>query len=245
MRPLRHSASFPSLPTTSALALPPSPSPLNAPSQPSSPSHLHPPPSHRPSHTSLLFHPSPLPSPHPSPPSSTPAPSPHYTFPSHPLTPPPHFLRIESSLYRCAAFSAVHFPFVSALRLKAVVLVSPEPPPSALLHHLHSSHIAVHHLHPQHHHTPHAPAHHHPAPLTPSLIKAALEYMLRAQHQPLLLLSAGRCSPELCLLVGCLRRVQGWCYSFGGGGVRAGGEGGRGGGCGCGSGVVGRGAAGG
>ena len=214
MRPLRHSHSFPTLPSSASLTVTPPPNPNNAPSQPPSPSHLNHPPSHR---SSLVPHPSPLPSPHPIPPPSSSTPfSPLYVFPPQPLTPPPHFLRVESSLYRCSVFGSAHFPFLSSLRLKSVLAVSPDPLPSSLLHLLHTAHIPIHHLH----HPPHSP--HHPPPhpssslqpsLTPPLLKTALEYILHAAHHPLLLLSTSRCSPELCVLVGCLRRVQGWCVS--------------------------------
>ena len=226
MHPLRHSASLPSLPSTGSFLGPGPPlPPSNAtPSQPSSPAYPRPSPTtHHAQHHSIsstlstLFPPPRLSS--PPPPSS----SALYSFPSSLIAPPPFFSRVEPSLYRCASFAPFHYPFLLALRLSAVVAVSPEPIPSSVLHFFHQQRIHVHflhHPHSSHHSHGHAPPHtapSHPpsAPglLTPSAVKSALEYVLHGAHHPLLLLSSARCSPDLCLLVGCLRRLQGWCYA--------------------------------
>ena len=198
MHPLRHSASFPSLPWTGgSLPLPPSPFPA-PPSQPSSPSgqSARLPPVAAAPRPSLTSQASPVPSPRAS---AAAASSPLYVLPAVPLCPPPLFSRVEASLYRCAFFSASSAAFVASLRLRAALVVGGEALPAAVAQCLHAARVHVHALHA-------------PEP-TPSLLKAALEYALHAEHQPLLLLSSPGALHKVALLVGCLRRLQGWCYA--------------------------------
>jgi protein tyrosine/serine phosphatase len=118
--------------------------------------------------------------------------------------PPEAFGIVAPGIYRSSALHPSHFSFLKSLKLKTVVVLSPEAPSRTITHFLNDNQIKLLHL-------GHVPVLHHPTPwsLSEELIKDALELILDSALSPLLITCTSG-AHETGVLVGCLRKLQGW-----------------------------------
>lgn len=118
-------------------------------------------------------------------------------------TPPDQYGLVESQVYRSAFLTPASFDFINLLNLRTVVNLSQEVPVRAVLSFFQENNITLENVGLQ---VWTSMAF---APITQELIKEALQYVLDESRHPLLLMSSSG-THQVGVLVGCLRRQQGW-----------------------------------
>lgn len=122
-------------------------------------------------------------------------------------TPPEAFGLVAPGIYRSNALHPSHFSFLQSLHLKAVLVLSPEAPSRTITQFLHDQQIDLVHLGHSSGHA--ATSYASPWSLSEELIKDSLELLLDGSKSPLLILCTSGMH-ETGVLVGCLRKLQGW-----------------------------------
>lgn len=117
--------------------------------------------------------------------------------------PPDQYGQVESQVYRSAFLTPASFDFINLLNLRTVVNLSQEVPERAVLSFFQENNITLENVGLQ---VWTSMAF---APITQELIKEALQYVLDESRHPLLLISSSG-THQVGVLVGCLRRQQGW-----------------------------------
>ncbi|KAI9205644.1 tyrosine phosphatase family-domain-containing protein [Polychytrium aggregatum] len=123
------------------------------------------------------------------------------------ITPPDFYGIVEKGIYRSNILHPTNFSFLKTLSLKTVIVLSPEPPTRALSTLFDEAGIKVIHLGVQ-------------AwkptlgwrPVSEELIKEGLEIILDVSYHPALIMCTSGLH-ETGILVGCLRKLQGWNFN--------------------------------
>ncbi|CAG8483404.1 35099_t:CDS:2 [Racocetra persica] len=123
------------------------------------------------------------------------------------LTPPEQFGNVEKGLYRSDMLSPPHLPFIKNLKLKTILLLSPEVPTRSVSNFLEENNIKLVHLgikvwKP----TPGW------QPVSEELIKDGLEMVLDAENYPILVMCTSGIH-ETGTFIGCLRKLQNWNFT--------------------------------
>lgn len=118
--------------------------------------------------------------------------------------PPPAFGIVEPNVFRSASFSEANFSFITTLNLKSVVHLSSEMLVRDVRNFMDQQSITLKHLglttwQPDRTWNP----------VNDDLVKLALEFILNADHHPVLV-SCTSGIQETGAVVGCLRRLQQW-----------------------------------
>ncbi|CAG8585919.1 6468_t:CDS:2 [Cetraspora pellucida] len=123
------------------------------------------------------------------------------------LTPPEQFGNVEKGLYRSDMLSPPHLPFIKSLKLKTILLLSPEVPARSVSNFLEENNIKLVHLgikvwKP----TPGW------QPVSEELIKDGLEMVLDTENYPMLVMCTSGIH-ETGTFIGCLRKLQNWNFT--------------------------------
>eukprot|EP01094_Clydonella_sp_ATCC50884_P015703 TRINITY_DN26328_c0_g1_i1.p1 TRINITY_DN26328_c0_g1~~TRINITY_DN26328_c0_g1_i1.p1 ORF type:complete len:211 (-),score=69.56 TRINITY_DN26328_c0_g1_i1:194-826(-) len=120
------------------------------------------------------------------------------------LCPAASFGRVEKGIYRHGSIHPINFSFLHALQLKTVVRLSPEAPARVVLTFFKESNIKFIHLGLKAYRAESSWRR-----VTDDLIKEALEIVLDVTTHPVCI-NCTSGEQETGVLVGCLRRLQGW-----------------------------------
>lgn len=120
------------------------------------------------------------------------------------ITPPDNFSVVEPGLYRSSLPSAGNLPYVRALRLKRVIVLSPERPVRGIAnffdnHNIQLSHTGLHGWTAQQSWKP----------VSEEVVKESLEILLDRKNYPTLVCDVGGVH-MVGMVIGCLRKLQNW-----------------------------------
>jgi len=127
----------------------------------------------------------------------------HFTARDTRWTPPDQYGLVESQVYRSAFLTPASFDFIKLLNLRTVVNLSQEVPVRAVLTFFQENEITLENVGLQ------VWTRLEDASISQELIKEALQLVLDAKRSPLLVMSSSG-THQVGVLVGCLRRQQGW-----------------------------------
>lgn len=120
--------------------------------------------------------------------------------------PPANFAPVERRLYRSAAPLPINFPFISLLGIKAIVWLAVEDPSDQLLDFVDDNDIRLEHLGV-------ISAGSKPwDPMSDAAITEALNIIIDLRQYPVLV-CCGMGRHRTGVVVGCLRKLQGWAFS--------------------------------
>ncbi len=139
-------------------------------------------------------------------PASGPGPLPAMSAGDSTVQPPERFGVVAPQLYRSSVFHPVNFTFLSQLRLKTILHLSPEVTLRAVENFIKESNIRLVHLGIKFWKPSHGWR-----PTSEELLKEALEMVLDVRNHPLMLMCTSGVH-QTGTVVGCLRRIQ--RYSF-------------------------------
>ncbi|CAG8582189.1 322_t:CDS:2 [Paraglomus occultum] len=122
------------------------------------------------------------------------------------LTPPQHFGTVEKGVYRSDMLRPSHFTFTKSLRLKTVLVLSPEVTTRAVTNFLEENNIRLVHLGLKVW-KPNIGW----RPVSEELIKDGLELVLDVANHPILVMCTSGIH-ETGIFVGCLRKLQDWNF---------------------------------
>ena len=114
--------------------------------------------------------------------------------------PPERFGVVEGQLYRSSVFQPVNFTFISTLKLKTIVHLSPEVTLRAVRNFIEDNDIRLVHLGINWQSTPWKP-------VSQELVKEAIEIALDVKNYPLMLMCTSGVH-QTGTVVGCLRKMQ-------------------------------------
>eukprot|EP00908_Phaeocystis_cordata_P003403 Transcript_13734.p2 GENE.Transcript_13734~~Transcript_13734.p2 ORF type:complete len:322 (-),score=126.53 Transcript_13734:51-902(-) len=121
----------------------------------------------------------------------------------HRWTPPDQYGLVESQVYRSAFLTPDSFAFIKLLNLRTVINLSQEVPVRSVLSFLAENGITLENIGLQ------VWTRMEDTPISQELIKEALQLVLDVSRAPLLVMSSSG-THQVGVLVGCLRRQQGW-----------------------------------
>ncbi|OZJ01742.1 hypothetical protein BZG36_05187 [Bifiguratus adelaidae] len=126
------------------------------------------------------------------------------------LTPPEQYGIVEAGVFRSDMLQSAHLPFIRQLKLKTILVLSPELPGRAVLNYLEEAGVNLVHLGL----TTWKPANTPLSwrPVSEELIKEGLEMVLDVDRHPMLLMCTSGMH-DTGTLVGCLRKLQHWNFS--------------------------------
>jgi len=120
--------------------------------------------------------------------------------------PPQNFGMVEEDLYRSSAPTSVNFPFLDTLKLKTIIYLSPDDPSDKLYQFCEEQSIAV--IRPAEDVTTQSKL----MTLPEEAVIQSLDTLLDRRHYPVLVsCQLGR--HKTGMVIGCLRKLQGWSLS--------------------------------
>ncbi|CAH8309863.1 unnamed protein product [Eruca vesicaria subsp. sativa] len=121
------------------------------------------------------------------------------------LVAPPNFSMVEVGIYRSSFPKPEHFGFLTALNLRSIIYLCPEPYPEESLKFYEANNIKLFQFAIESQKDP-------PTPIPEDTVLAALKVLVDVRNHPILIhCKAGK--HRTGCLVGCLRKVQNWCWS--------------------------------
>ncbi|XP_013584833.1 PREDICTED: probable tyrosine-protein phosphatase At1g05000 [Brassica oleracea var. oleracea] len=121
------------------------------------------------------------------------------------LVAPQNFSMVENGVYRSSFPKPEHFGFLTALNLRSIIYLCPEPYPEEILKFYEANNIRLFQFAIESQKDP-------PTPIPEDTVMAALRVLVDVRNHPILIhCKAGK--HRTGCLVGCLRKVQNWCWS--------------------------------
>lgn len=121
------------------------------------------------------------------------------------LVAPQNFAMVENGIYRSSFPKPEHFGFLTALNLRSIIYLCPEPYPEESLKFYEANNIKLFQFAIESQKDP-------PTPIPEDTVMAALRVLVDVRNHPILIhCKAGK--HRTGCLVGCLRKVQSWCLS--------------------------------
>ncbi|CAN7003341.1 hypothetical protein IGI04_021129 [Brassica rapa subsp. trilocularis] len=121
------------------------------------------------------------------------------------LVAPQNFAMVENGIYRSSFPKPEHFGFLTALNLRSIIYLCPEPYPEESLKFYEANNIKLFQFAIESQKDP-------PTPIPEDTVMAALRVLVDVRNHPILIhCKAGK--HRTGCLVGCLRKVQNWCWS--------------------------------
>eukprot|EP00127_Corallochytrium_limacisporum_P004696 Clim_evm50s172 gene=Clim_evmTU50s172 len=113
---------------------------------------------------------------------------------------------VEADLYRSGEPNELNFPFLEKLRIKTIIYLAPDDPPTAILNFVDDHDMNLHNLGEM---EPGNLGGGTVAPISEEVVLAALEILLQNENYPVLVMcNLGR--HRTGMVIGCLRKLQGW-----------------------------------
>ncbi|XP_020524285.1 uncharacterized protein LOC18995747 isoform X1 [Amborella trichopoda] len=119
------------------------------------------------------------------------------------LYPPINFGMVDKRVYRSGFPNCRNFAFLETLHLNSIICLCSEPYPEASIEFLSAHGIRLFHI---------ASDFKGPMLLFPDTVREALRVLLDSRNHPILI-HCKKGKRQTSCLVGCLRRVQNWCFS--------------------------------
>ncbi|KAJ0237218.1 Tyrosine-protein phosphatase DSP3 [Hirschfeldia incana] len=120
------------------------------------------------------------------------------------LVAPQNFSMVENGIYRSSFPKPEHFGFLTALNLRSIIYLCPEPYPEESLKFYEANNIKLFQFAIESQKDP-------PTPIPEDTVLAALKVLVDVRNHPTLIhCKAGK--HRTGCLVGCLRKLQDWCW---------------------------------
>ncbi|KAJ3035040.1 hypothetical protein HDV00_004366 [Rhizophlyctis rosea] len=123
------------------------------------------------------------------------------------ITPPDAYGIIEPGIHRSNLLHPPHFPFIQILKLRTIVVLSPDMPSKHLAAFSEEGGVKLIHL-GQHFTPPNLGW----RPVSEERIKEVLELILNVENHPVLVMDTPD-GHDIGVLVGCLRKLQSWNFN--------------------------------
>ncbi|KAF8059778.1 hypothetical protein N665_1224s0019 [Sinapis alba] len=121
------------------------------------------------------------------------------------LVTPQNFSMVENGIYRSSFPKPEHFSFLTSLNLRSIIYLCPEPYPEESLKFFEANNINLFQFAIESQKDP-------PTPIPEDTVLAALKVLIDIRNHPIIIhCKAGK--HRTGCLVGCLRKVQNWCWS--------------------------------